>query len=60
MSCQNIYTFTPFHVIKGSSINDVMPEGGRGGVRVRMTRNVEGCIKKQDKGVGGKKCPKIA
>ena len=35
--------------------------GGRG--RVRMTNNVEGCIKKHDEGGGGgrgKKCPKIA
>ena len=32
-----------------------------GGVRVRMTNNVEGCIKKHDEGGGGgKKWPKIA
>ena len=32
---------------------------GGGGVRVRMTNNVEGCIKKHDKGGGGglKKMP---
>ena len=31
----------------GPSINDVMSErGGGGGVWVRMTNNVEGCIKK--------------
>ena len=29
-----------------------MPEGGRG-VRVRMTNNVEGCMKKHDRGGGG-------
>ena len=34
--------------------------GGGGGVQVRMTNNVEGCIKKHDMGGGGKKCPKIA
>ena len=39
----------------GLSINDVMSEGG-GGVRVRMTNNVEGCIKKHDMG-GGVKMP---
>ena len=39
-------------VVKGSSINDVMPEGG-GGVRVRMTNDVEGCIKKHHRGRGG-------
>ena len=34
--------------------------GGRG-VRVRMTNNVEGCIKKHEGGGGGgEKCPKIA
>ena len=27
--------------------------GGGGGVRVRMTNNVEGCIKKHDDGGGG-------
>ena len=33
----------------GSSINDVMPEGGRvgGGGLVHMTNNVEGYIKKK-------------
>ena len=36
------------------SINDVMSEGG-GGVRVCMTNNVEGCIKKHDEGGGGVK-----
>ena len=36
---------------KGPSINDVMPEGG-GGVRVRMTNNVEGCIKNMAGGGG--------
>ena len=41
---------------KGSSINDVMPEGGRG--RVRMTNNVEGCMKKHDRGGGVKIAPK--
>ena len=34
----------------GPSINDVMPKGGGG---VRMTNNVEGCIKKHDEGGGG-------
>ena len=33
----------------GPSINDVMPERG-GGVQVRMTNNVEGCIKKHEGG----------
>ena len=48
-------------VCVGSSINDVMPEGVRG-VRVCITNNVEGCMKKYDRGGGGggKKCPKIA
>ena len=45
----------------GSSINDVMPEGGGGrggrGGRGRMTNNVEGCIKKAGGG-GVKNAPK--
>ena len=38
-----------------------MPEGGGWGGRVRMTNNVEGCIKKHEGSGGGgvKKCPKI-
>ena len=35
------------------SINDVMLQGGGGGGGVRMTNNVEGCIKKHDWGRGG-------
>ena len=41
----------------GSSINDVMPEGGRGG-SVSMTNNVEGCMKKHDGGGGVKNAQK--
>ena len=37
----------------GSSINDVMPEGGGRGGSVCMTNNVEGCMKKHDGGGGG-------
>ena len=36
---------------KVPSINDVMPEGG-GGVWVCMTNNVEGCMKRHDRGGG--------
>ena len=43
--------------LMGSSINDIMQEGGRG-VRVCMTNNVEGCIKKHDLGGGVKNAPK--
>ena len=41
-----------FIITGGPYINDVMLEGGREGVRVRMTNNVEGCIKKHAKGQG--------
>ena len=41
---------------KGPSINDIMPKGG--GVQIRMTNNVEGCIKKHDEGGGVKNAPK--
>ena len=38
-------------VTKGPSINEG-GRGGEGGGRVRMTNNVEGCIKKHDRGGG--------
>ena len=52
------YNTVPYY--QGPSINDVMSEGG-GGVRVRMTNNVKGCIKKHDMGGGGgvKNAPKL-
>ena len=47
----NLHHCTP----SGASIKNVMLEGG-GGVRVRMTNNVEECMKKHDGG-GVKNAP---